>query len=320
MSSPQLVIRDPAFEAALLREFGKPPNGELSLEEVGDRQTLQINDASVRDVAGLEHFTGLWKLDLSGTGISDLTPLAALSELDALYLADTKVTDISVLSNLSNLYGLDLSGTAVTDISPLAKLDQLGVLNLADTSVTDTTVLDGLPGPIEVTLPTVEEDTRAYAAALLSERADAHASAQKWRDAAELYTASAVIYRDLTRESFSEYGSMLANALGSLADVWVDLGNRDEAIEAYDEAAATLRRLEKMHRGQYAEALAHTLMFQGEALWMSANWSASAKCYEEGFGIFQRLVETDPSFTYPSLASERLKYWGAVRMAQSSSP
>jgi hypothetical protein len=74
--------------------------------------------------------TRLRSLDLSGTRIADLTPLAALSSLQYLDLTGTPVTDLSVLSGLTGLRRLDLRSTRA-DPSVLAHLARCQIITKA---------------------------------------------------------------------------------------------------------------------------------------------------------------------------------------------
>ena len=85
------------------------------------------------------------KLDLDNTAVSDLSPLASLSQLRRLDLDSTAVSDLSPLASLSRLRWLDLDNTAVSDLSPLASLSQLQRLYLNKTAVTDLSPLSSLP-------------------------------------------------------------------------------------------------------------------------------------------------------------------------------
>jgi eukaryotic-like serine/threonine-protein kinase len=86
---------------------------------------------------------GRLALDLSGTKVIDLSPLAGapLGELD---VSDSgELTDLAPLRGL-NLVELNISGTAVTDLAALRKMYGLRKLNLADSKVTDLTPLNAL--------------------------------------------------------------------------------------------------------------------------------------------------------------------------------
>lgn len=84
------------------------------------------------------------ELDLGGTELTDLTPLAGLSRLQELDLNGTQVTDVSPLSGLSGLQWLYLGGTRVSDVSPLSELSGLQML-WVDKGV-DTGPLAGIEG------------------------------------------------------------------------------------------------------------------------------------------------------------------------------
>jgi hypothetical protein len=85
-------------------------------------------------------------LDLSGTGVTDLGPLAGFSGLERLDLSSTGVTDLGPLAELSDLEWLDLSNTGVTDLGPLAKLSVLEDLFLRNFVLDDDVVLGGIGG------------------------------------------------------------------------------------------------------------------------------------------------------------------------------
>ena len=66
-------------------------------------------------------------LNLSGTMVTDLGPLARLTSLTWLNLGGTQVTDVGPLAGLTKLKTLSLQGTQVTDLAPLAGLQANGL-------------------------------------------------------------------------------------------------------------------------------------------------------------------------------------------------
>jgi internalin A len=87
----------------------------------------------------LEKFTYLTRLDLSGTQISDLTPIAGLTNLEVLNMGtawrhnneEDFLVDVTPLGGLKNLKELYLSGQQISDLTPLANLTNLESLNLS---------------------------------------------------------------------------------------------------------------------------------------------------------------------------------------------
>ena len=66
------------------------------------------------------------ELYLGGTAVSDVSPLAALTQLTELYLDGTAVSDVSPLAPLTQLEQLYLNYTDVSDVSPLLGLNLPG--------------------------------------------------------------------------------------------------------------------------------------------------------------------------------------------------
>ena len=75
----------------------------------------------------------LQSLDLSGTDIADLAPLARMTGLRELGLSYTPVADLAPLRGLTGLRSLDLSVSRVEDIAPLSGLTALGDLFISGT-------------------------------------------------------------------------------------------------------------------------------------------------------------------------------------------
>lgn len=84
-------------------------------------------------------------LDLDGTEIKDLRPIAALKRLTYLDLSNTPVTDLAPLQNMSGLRELDLTNSKVSDLTSLRGLNGLLRLDLDNTEVTDLKPLEDLP-------------------------------------------------------------------------------------------------------------------------------------------------------------------------------
>ena len=115
-------------------------------------QILDLSGTEISDISPLSELTQLTKLDLSHTQVTDLSPLSGLTQLTELNLWETEVTDLSPLSGLTQLTALSLSETEVTDLSPLSGLTQLTELYLSETEVTDLSPLSGLTQLTELDL------------------------------------------------------------------------------------------------------------------------------------------------------------------------
>ncbi len=136
----------------------KPKEKELPTVEFCDRSltldTVRVLcfSTSVTDLSPLAKLTQLHTLLLNPTSgrslLTDLTPLAGLTQLDTLNISDSWVEDLKPLSGLENLRVLNLDRTAVTDLSPIAslgKLEKLDLANIEGLSNASIVVLSELP-------------------------------------------------------------------------------------------------------------------------------------------------------------------------------
>ena len=145
-------------------------------------RTLWLHFNRIADIVPLAGLTELGQLNLEGNRISDLSPLSALINLDRLNLSRqyyqtyipvrhkhsftqtlsdiaplagltqlldldlglNKISDVSSLANLQNLRSLKLEGNEISDISPLADLQSLRRLHIEGNNISDISPLDGL--------------------------------------------------------------------------------------------------------------------------------------------------------------------------------
>ena len=89
---------------------------------------LDLTARQITDVSPLATLTQLTTLYAGQNQIADLTPLADLTHLTTLYLLDNQITDLRPLASLSSLTTLYIDQNQVQDLSPLAELPSLTVL------------------------------------------------------------------------------------------------------------------------------------------------------------------------------------------------
>ena len=138
---PEVVIAsipDTNLRKLLEQELGKDVDDPISVSELSalsDR--LDLSDANIGDVRGLEHCNNLNELKLNANQITDITPLTHLDNLTELYLYNNQISDIGPLSNLTNLTELYLSSNRISDIISLSNLSNLTYLDLENNPLTD---------------------------------------------------------------------------------------------------------------------------------------------------------------------------------------
>ena len=123
--------------------YGSPSIGEgeptdlSTLVHLGRLERLDIRRTGVSDLSPLAHLTDLGELIVGGS-FTDVSPLAQLRSLHDLGLSGTpELKDLKGLSGLTNLQSMTISGAPVSDVSPLAGLTNLRWLMLDATRVSD---------------------------------------------------------------------------------------------------------------------------------------------------------------------------------------
>jgi len=141
---------DANLEAAI-REATEKPTGPITVGEARAIQGIEIVDYIITNLSGLQHFTGLEYLRISGAygggkTALDLAPLSALTNLTQLQLDECGIVDLGPLVTLENLSILYMYGNFIEDIAPLADLANLAVLYAYNNSIEDLSPLAALTG------------------------------------------------------------------------------------------------------------------------------------------------------------------------------
>ena len=105
--------------------------------------SLDLSFGSIQDITGIQCFSSLNDLMLGKNQVSDLTPLASLTELRNLNLAynDLFYSSLEPLGNLTQLTFLSLEATAVTSLEGLQPLTALQELRVPYNHIEDVTPL-----------------------------------------------------------------------------------------------------------------------------------------------------------------------------------
>lgn len=143
--SQNLVLDSLPPRPAWLRSLG-------GIDYVARPTVVYLGSVQVTDLTPLADLTELQGLCLFGTHVDDLTPLADLEALQWLVVAETQVNDVAPLSKLVGLQELVLAGSQVNDLTPLASLAELPILDLSRTQIADVTPLEKLTDLQELNL------------------------------------------------------------------------------------------------------------------------------------------------------------------------
>ena len=141
---PPSFIADRNLERAVRTALGTIRVGRLVPSNVDGLEELDARGFGIVSLEGIEYCTGLKKLRLGNSvrplwgkdnRIVDISPLAALVDLEELYLDENRIVDISPLTELVNLKTLSLSWNEIADVSSLEGLTNLEYLALIGNQV-----------------------------------------------------------------------------------------------------------------------------------------------------------------------------------------
>ncbi len=161
LPTPEAVLIPDLHLAAAVREtLGLVPDSVITTHAMLDLYDLLVSDRQITDLTGLEYARNLQWLKL-GSGvygspsetvnsnrISDLSPIAGLTNLRTLWLSYCYVSDLSelgaALGELTQLVDLGLNGNAISDVAALGELTQLEYLSLSGNAISDVAALGEL--------------------------------------------------------------------------------------------------------------------------------------------------------------------------------
>jgi hypothetical protein len=122
------------FQAVKMKFYGT-----LEIELPGyyleDFTEIEMAEAGIATLDGIEHCIHAGIIDISGNAITDISDLQTLVRLTELYASGNQIGYIDVLSSLVNLKIVDLSLNDIDDISPLLELEHLELVNVAGNPV-----------------------------------------------------------------------------------------------------------------------------------------------------------------------------------------
>ncbi|MCK9350252.1 MAG: hypothetical protein M0P44_03385 [Clostridiales bacterium] len=139
-----VTIADPTLEVIVRGAMGKP-SGDITVAEAKTVTSLNLayeewqkyisEKEPISSIAGLENFTSLESLDLSGNAITDIAPLSDLTNLKALILTGCTAENYAPLASLTNLRVLILNHSTIADPTPLLALTSLKCLYLEGSQI-----------------------------------------------------------------------------------------------------------------------------------------------------------------------------------------
>ncbi|MDP7281669.1 MAG: leucine-rich repeat domain-containing protein, partial [Candidatus Poribacteria bacterium] len=148
---PEVIdIPDTFLKREILRANGKF-EGDVTRADLENLQVLEASRlTNLKDLTGLEYAINLTDLRLSRNAITDLSPLAGLTQMKHLRLGNNMISSIEPLANLVNLEVLDVSANLITDLGPVANMPELTTLAASINQIESIEPLRGRTKLVEV--------------------------------------------------------------------------------------------------------------------------------------------------------------------------
>ena len=106
-----------------------------------DLREIDLSSSGLTDLSPLSKMTRLRKLNISQNPISDLNPIKSLTLLKSIDFSQTQVSDLSPVQFAPSIQEIFANGTRVKDLLPIQYLNDLQIVDLSETPVRDLTPL-----------------------------------------------------------------------------------------------------------------------------------------------------------------------------------
>lgn len=131
-----VVFGDAALEA-IIREIVQMPDGDLMPADLLGVAEVDAAQRGIHSLEGIQYCVSLHRLDVRGNAVTDLSPLAGLTQLSDLDASGNQISDVGPLADLVNMMNLNLGGNAILEIGGLQQLEMLNFLWLDRNQITD---------------------------------------------------------------------------------------------------------------------------------------------------------------------------------------
>ena len=149
-------IPDAVLLEILLNEAPINTNGDniITKGELAGATSLNLSKTGVTDITGLRYMKNVRTLRLDNTAVADISEVSGMVRLEILTAANSNISTLAPLSEIETLRVITVPNTKVSDISALEtnKLYSLSSINLKGNGITDASALKNIPTLKTVTL------------------------------------------------------------------------------------------------------------------------------------------------------------------------
>ena len=97
--------------------------------------TPKADEAKIKDITGLENFTNLKYLNLSGNEVQNLEKLKDVKSLETLIVRNCGLTNLNGVKDMTNLIQIDAAENSITNVEPLSNLTELNSVILSSNNI-----------------------------------------------------------------------------------------------------------------------------------------------------------------------------------------
>ena len=121
-----ITINDKNFKAAVVSNFDRNNDGEISKSEAENGEFLSMQDQNITDISDITKFPNIKNLYLRGNLITDITPLLKLKNLQSLDIRENKI-DFKNEENLNVIAQLQKKNVYIyyDDTSTIVKFNNM---------------------------------------------------------------------------------------------------------------------------------------------------------------------------------------------------
>lgn len=135
VDSDNSLIKDPALEEGLKLILNIPVGESLKSTDLKQLRVVDLSNAGIQNLSGLEQAVNLTHLRLYGNEITDLTPLEHLTELREIDVRNNYITSIQPLAGLQQLGRLYISNNSISSIDVVREFPKLNTLHASGNQI-----------------------------------------------------------------------------------------------------------------------------------------------------------------------------------------
>ena len=116
------------------------------MASITDLKLTGKTNERITNLTGMEYFTCLQNLNLSGNNIASVEPISQITTLKTLNISgnQTAITDLDTLQNLVNLVNINFASSKITNVQFMSRYSQLEILDLSGNTISSLEPIQGI--------------------------------------------------------------------------------------------------------------------------------------------------------------------------------